>query len=96
VVTLFIVPFQDNSIYIYGVKFPNRLFVGGLADTVTAKDLADFFEQYGVVIEAKIVLTPKGVPKGYVYNYFILLSKIFSIYRVSRNPQPFLLYLSLE
>ena len=47
---------MDHSIYIYGMKFPNRIFVGGLPKNTDAKELATFFERFGVVTEAKIIL----------------------------------------
>ncbi|XP_066918656.1 protein boule-like [Clytia hemisphaerica] len=63
-------PKENNSMYIYGVKFPKRLFVGGLPEKVTAADLANFFERFGTVIEAKIVLNNKGNSKGYGFVTF--------------------------
>jgi len=71
---------ECNSMYIYGVKFPKRVFVGGFPDDVTAKDLADFFEQFGVVIEAKIVLKPCGKSKGYGFVTFSSSEDVQSVF----------------
>ena len=37
----------DHSIYIYGMKFPNRIFVGDLPKAIDANKLATFFEPFG-------------------------------------------------
>lgn len=61
---------MDHSIYIYGMKFPNRLFVGGLSKFAEAKELADFFEFFGTVIDAKIIMNKQGASKGYGFVTF--------------------------
>ncbi|XP_057313523.1 protein boule-like [Hydractinia symbiolongicarpus] len=61
---------MDHSIYIYGMKFPNRLFVGGLSKFAEAKELADFFEFFGTVIDAKIIMNKHGASKGYGFVTF--------------------------
>ncbi|XP_057302601.1 deleted in azoospermia protein 4-like [Hydractinia symbiolongicarpus] len=52
------------------MKFPKRLFVGGLAKNITAKELAQYFQRYGTVVEAKIILNKFGASKGYGFVSF--------------------------
>ena len=52
------------------MKFPNRIFVGGLPKSTDAKELATFFERFGIATEAKIILDRNGDPKGYTFIIF--------------------------
>ena len=52
------------------MKCPNRIFVGGLPKTTDAKELATFFERFGVVTEAKIILDRNGESEGYAFITF--------------------------
>ncbi|XP_028391573.1 deleted in azoospermia-like-B [Dendronephthya gigantea] len=56
--------------YLYGKKFPNRIFVGGLPINTSAYELADFFNVFGHVIESKIILDDSGLSKGYGFITF--------------------------
>lgn len=56
--------------YLYGKKFPNRIFVGGLPVNTKASELAHFFGFFGHVTESKIILDDSGVSKGYGFVTF--------------------------
>ena len=56
--------------YLYGKKFPNRIFVGGLPLNTNAYELATFFNVFGHVTESKIILDDSGLSKGYGFVTF--------------------------
>lgn len=56
--------------YLYGKKFPNRIFVGGLPVNTKASELAQFFGFFGHVTESKVILDDSGVSKGYGFVTF--------------------------
>ncbi|XP_046864689.1 protein boule-like [Xenia sp. Carnegie-2017] len=56
--------------YLYGKKFPNRIFVGGFPLNTSAVELAEFFRAFGHVTEAKIILDHSGLSKGYGFVTF--------------------------
>ncbi|KAG7234449.1 hypothetical protein INR49_004783 [Caranx melampygus] len=49
---------------------PNRIFVGGIANSANEDDLRQLFSQYGAVKQVKIVLDRLGLPKGYGFVTF--------------------------
>ena len=55
---------------IYGTHYPYRLFVGCLPEETTAEELGTFFNQYGNVVEAKVVLDEKGHSKRFGFVTF--------------------------
>ncbi|CAH3020037.1 unnamed protein product, partial [Porites evermanni] len=62
---------QDSqSTYLFGKRFKNRLFVGGLPVDTTAQELAEFFSHFSVVIEAKVIFDEHQIPKGYGFVTF--------------------------
>ena len=46
------------------VEIPNRVFVKGFPKEATADDLFAFFEEYGKVLECRIVADRHGFSKG--------------------------------
>ena len=46
------------------VEIPNRVFVKGFPREATADDLFTFFEEYGQVLECRIVADRNGYSKG--------------------------------
>ena len=53
------------------VEIPNRVFVKGFPREATADDLFTFFEEYGQVLECRIVADRNGYSKGMkVYIFF--------------------------
>ncbi|KAL9982428.1 hypothetical protein ACROYT_G004467 [Oculina patagonica] len=61
---------ESSSTYLYGKRYRNRLFVGGLPLNTTAEELAGYFSHFGHVIEAKIIFDEQQVPKGYGFVTF--------------------------
>ena len=57
---------QDSqSTYLFGKRFKNRLFVGGLP-----QELAEYFSYFSPVIKAKAILDEYRLPKGYGFVTF--------------------------
>ena len=56
--------------YLYGKKFRDRIFVGGLPLNTNADELAAFFNAFGNVTESKIILDDSGLSKGYGFVTF--------------------------
>lgn len=52
------------------VEIPNRVFVKGFAKDATVDDLFTFFEQYGKVLECRIVSDRYGCSKGFGFITF--------------------------
>ena len=52
------------------VEIPNRIFVKGFSKETTEDDLINFFEIYGIVIEANIIRDKQGLSKGYGFVTF--------------------------
>lgn len=61
---------DHQSTYLFGRRFKNRLFVGGLPLNTTAKELAEFFSLFCPVVEAKVIKDENHVPKGYGFVTF--------------------------
>ncbi|XP_046864755.1 deleted in azoospermia protein 1-like [Xenia sp. Carnegie-2017] len=65
--------------YLYGKKFPNRIFVGRLPLNTSAVELAVFFRVFGHVTETKIILDHSGLSKGYGFVTFESKSSVKAI-----------------
>ncbi|PFX32384.1 protein boule-like isoform X2 [Stylophora pistillata] len=61
---------ENSSTYLFGKRFRNRLFVGGLPVNTTAHELANYFSNFGHVIETKIIFDENNVSKGYGFVTF--------------------------
>ncbi|XP_065650899.1 protein boule-like isoform X2 [Hydra vulgaris] len=61
---------MDSSIYINGMRYRNRVFVGGLIKTTNAADIAKYFSEFGKVLDAKVVFNDNGNSKGYGFVTF--------------------------
>lgn len=61
---------MENSTYLFGRRFKNRLFVGGLPHNTTPQELAQYFSNFGQVIEAKLIFDENHIPKGYGFVTF--------------------------
>ncbi|CAH3125542.1 unnamed protein product, partial [Porites lobata] len=61
---------RNQSTYLFGKRFKNRLFVGGLPVDTTAQELAEYFSNFSVVIEAKVIFDEHQIPKGYGFVTF--------------------------
>ncbi|XP_068711989.1 protein boule-like [Montipora foliosa] len=61
---------DNQSTYLFGRRFKNRLFVGGLPLNTTAKELAEFFSLISPVVEAKVIKDENHIPKGYGFVTF--------------------------
>ncbi|XP_065071449.1 protein boule-like isoform X2 [Rhopilema esculentum] len=72
--------FLDHSTYIYGVRYPNRVFVGGLPRETTATDLASFFSKFGRVTESKVILNEDGTSKGYGFITFATSEDVAGVF----------------
>ena len=55
---------------IFGTRFPSRLFVGCLPENATAMELGTYFQQYGRVLEAKVLVDNFGRSKKYGFVSF--------------------------
>ena len=58
------------------VEIPNRVFVKGFSKDTVADDLFARFEEFGKVIECRIVADRYGNSKGSCFPYFLLLYSI--------------------
>ncbi|XP_066915276.1 ras GTPase-activating protein-binding protein 1-like [Clytia hemisphaerica] len=63
-------PDTVSESYTLATLFRNKIFVGSLNQTITAGDLVDFFQKFGVVTEAKVVMDDKGSSRGYGFVSF--------------------------
>ncbi|XP_012564835.1 deleted in azoospermia protein 4 isoform X1 [Hydra vulgaris] len=61
---------MDSSVYINGMRYRNRVFVGGLIKTTNAADIAKYFSEFGKVLDAKVVFNDNGNSKGYGFVTF--------------------------
>jgi len=61
---------MESSTYLFGRRFRNRLFVGGLPHNTTPQELAQYFSNFGHVVEAKLIFDENQVPKGYGFVTF--------------------------
>ncbi|XP_032243176.2 protein boule-like [Nematostella vectensis] len=52
------------------LRYPNRIFVGGVAFQTTAIELRELFESYGAVRDVKIARDGEGVSRGYGFVTF--------------------------
>lgn len=71
---------HDHSTYIHGIRYPNRVFVGGLPRETTASDLAQFFARFGNVTESKVILNEDGTSKGYGFVTFSSSEEVKSVF----------------
>jgi len=60
----------NDSSYTLATLFRNKIFVGSLTQSITAGDLVEFFQKFGTVTEAKVVIDDKGSPRGYGFVTF--------------------------
>ena len=60
----------SSSTCTYGTHYPSRIFAGHLPGKVTASDLADFFRQFGTVLEGKVVLDAAGHSRRFGFVTF--------------------------
>ena len=62
---------QDSqSTYLFGKRFKNRLFVGGLPQDTTAQELAEYFSYFSPVIKVKAISDEYWLPKGHGFVTF--------------------------
>lgn len=61
---------SPDSFCTYGTHYPNRVFVGHLPAKANATDLADFFRDYGTVLEGKVVLDSFGRSRRFGFVTF--------------------------
>ena len=62
---------QDSqSTYLFGKRFKNWLFVGGLPQDTTTQELAEYFFYFSPVIKAKAISDEYRLPKGYGFVTF--------------------------
>jgi len=54
----------------HGTHYPNRIFVGSLPGSVNAGDLAEFFKEFGTVLEGKVVLDTNGNSRRFGFVTF--------------------------
>ncbi|XP_065065269.1 protein boule-like [Rhopilema esculentum] len=52
------------------LHFPHRIFVGSLTRETTPAEIAEFFRNFGVVIESKIILDSNGCSRGFGFVSF--------------------------
>eukprot|EP00794_Sanderia_malayensis_P005616 gene5616-6307_t len=72
---------QDHSTYIYGVRYPNRIFVGGLTKETSASQIAQYFSRYGKVTESKVMLNEDTSSKGYGFITFSSAVEVESVFK---------------
>jgi len=63
-------PISTDSPQTLATYFAHRIFVGSLSRTTCPGELAKFFNKFGLVIEAKIVLDNDGNSKGFGFVSF--------------------------
>lgn len=51
-------------------RLTKKLFVGGIPQNVSDQQFREYFEQFGSVVEAKVVRTPDGTGRGYGFVVF--------------------------
>ena len=56
--------------YLFGKRFKNQLFVGGLPQDTTAQELAEYFSHFSPVIKVKAISDEYQLPKGYGFVTF--------------------------
>ncbi|XP_032240584.1 deleted in azoospermia protein 1 isoform X2 [Nematostella vectensis] len=62
--------FSEANTFLLGKRYPNKIFVGGLPPLTTAEELANFFANFGHVVESKVIFDHDGISKGYGFVSF--------------------------